>query len=211
MPDETPLPAGFPSIPPSQLALLPALQPNPAPPPPPTSLADEGVPFQVVALGGACPSSSSVSAPAERPHATRDPDLTPSAPSLRARARAHTGSFDHLHPGHKILLSTALFLASRKIIVGVSSSALLTKKAFAPELEPLAVRLSRTERFCRRFRPGLQEYDVVPIDDVYGPTATEADIQALVLSRETVAGGQAGASFLALRLPPSLPSRALRR
>jgi pantetheine-phosphate adenylyltransferase len=114
-----------------------------------------------------------------------------------------SGSFDHLHPGHKILLSTALSLATRKIIVGVSDAALLTKKAFADQLEPLPTRLARTERFCRLFRPGLEEYEVVPIQDVYGPTATEADVQALVLSQETTAGGAAGEQ--------SAPSRPLRR
>jgi pantetheine-phosphate adenylyltransferase len=30
------------------------------------------------------------------------------------------GTFDHLHAGHKILLSMTVWLASRKVIVGVS-------------------------------------------------------------------------------------------
>lgn len=30
------------------------------------------------------------------------------------------GTFDHLHPGHKILLSMGAWIASRKLIVGVS-------------------------------------------------------------------------------------------
>ena len=40
------------------------------------------------------------------------------------------------------------------------------------------------------FKPGLV-YDIVPIDDVYGPTAVDPNIQALVVSRETLAGASA--------------------
>jgi pantetheine-phosphate adenylyltransferase len=42
--------------------------------------------------------------------------------------------------------------------------------------------------FLELFRPGL-ELDLVPISDVAGPTGWDADIQALVVSRETVLGG----------------------
>jgi pantetheine-phosphate adenylyltransferase len=41
------------------------------------------------------------------------------------------------------------------------------------------------------FKPSLV-YDIVPINDVYGPTATDANIQALVVSKETASGGNAG-------------------
>lgn len=30
------------------------------------------------------------------------------------------GTFDHLHPGHKILLSMGAWIASRKLIVGIT-------------------------------------------------------------------------------------------
>jgi len=35
-------------------------------------------------------------------------------------------------------------------------------------------------------------YDIVPLHDVYGPTATDPNIQALVVSKETASGGKAG-------------------
>lgn len=55
------------------------------------------------------------------------------------------GTFDHLHPGHKLLLhGTSLLLkvpegvsdAHCEMIVGISSDELLVKKKFAEELEP---------------------------------------------------------------------------
>jgi pantetheine-phosphate adenylyltransferase len=41
------------------------------------------------------------------------------------------------------------------------------------------------------FKPSLV-YEIVPIHDVYGPTAADPNIQALVVSMETVSGGKAG-------------------
>ena len=43
--------------------------------------------------------------------------------------------------------------------------------------------------FLCLFRPGI-EYQIVPLNDVYGPTSTDPDIQALVVSRETVSGAE---------------------
>lgn len=87
--------------------------------------------------------------------------------------------------------------------LNLPDAALLTKKSHAAQLEPLTTRLDRVLAFSQFFKPGLETYDVVPIQDVYGPTATERDVQALVLSRETVAGGEAG-SFT-LPFSPLLP------
>lgn len=44
------------------------------------------------------------------------------------------------------------------------------------------------------FRPDL-EYDLVDLQDVYGPTGSDPDIQALVVSKETLSGAAAGTSL----------------
>ncbi|KAJ6502408.1 hypothetical protein C8R45DRAFT_895810 [Mycena sanguinolenta] len=113
------------------------------------------------------------------------------------------GTFDHLHAGHKILLSMAAFIASTKLIVGVTSDALLTRKAHAAVLEPLPVRTAAVRAFLAQFKPGL-EVDAVPISDVYGPTGWDANIQALVVSKETVDGGKAIAAHRAKQGLPAL-------
>jgi len=65
--------------------------------------------------------------------------------------------------------------------------------------------MARVREFCQRFKPSL-EYDIVPISDVYGPTAWDPNIQALVLSDETREGATAVAKLRTERhLPPIEP------
>ncbi|GAA5964777.1 hypothetical protein JCM8115_005731 [Rhodotorula mucilaginosa] len=100
------------------------------------------------------------------------------------------GTFDHLHSGHKILLTMAASITSRKLIVGVTDDALLKTKKFRDWLEPLPFRIRNVENFIALIRPEI-ECACVPLQDVYGPTATDPEIEALVVSDETRAGGQA--------------------
>lgn len=41
------------------------------------------------------------------------------------------GTFDHLHNGHKLLLSQAMLCSNSRILCGVTTDALLKKKAYA--------------------------------------------------------------------------------
>ena len=65
--------------------------------------------------------------------------------------------------------------------------ALLVSKAFREVLEPIQVRIDRVRAFLTRIKPTL-ELDILPISDVYGPTGWDPDIQALVVSAETLPG-----------------------
>lgn len=58
--------------------------------------------------------------------------------------------------------------------------------------------------FLQLFRPGLV-YDVVPINDVYGPTGWDADIQALVVSKETLSGANSSELSLVLSQQKGFP------
>lgn len=44
------------------------------------------------------------------------------------------GTFDHMHLGHKLLLTHALMCAKDRILVGVTCDGLLKKKAYAEHL-----------------------------------------------------------------------------
>lgn len=112
------------------------------------------------------------------------------------------GTFDHLHAGHKILLSMGAWIATEKLIVGVTSSELLTRKPNAHLLEPLEVRMENVRAFLRRFKKSVEPY-IVELKDVYGPTGYDPNIQALVVSRETVPGAaEIAAHRKAHNLPP---------
>lgn len=111
------------------------------------------------------------------------------------------GTFDHLHAGHKILLSMAAWIASSKVIVGITDDELLRNKSNKHVLESMAVRIERTRSFLQLFRLDL-EYEIVAIRDVYGPTGWDPNIQALVVSIETLPGA---ASIDKKRAAESLP------
>lgn len=100
------------------------------------------------------------------------------------------GTFDHLHAGHKILLTLAAWLTRDKLIVGITGPQLLTKKKYAEAMESFDVRESHVTQFLNYISPPLRLQPVM-INDVYGPTASDPDIDALVLSAETRGGGAA--------------------
>ena len=116
------------------------------------------------------------------------------------------GTFDHLHAGHKILLSMAAWIARDKLIVGMTGTclrdtsycvclrlatddALLQKKVNKEVLQSLEERISTAHSFLQLFRPQV-EYDMVAITDVCGPTGWDPNIQALVVSKETISGAE---------------------
>ncbi|KAJ8454796.1 hypothetical protein ONZ51_g12823 [Trametes cubensis] len=130
--------------------------------------------------------------PDDHPLHTAPPPPRPADPSVPPLypVVALGGTFDHLHAGHKILLGMGAWIAREKLIVGITDDALLGKKEHKEVLEPLAVRTARTRAFLELFRPGIV-HDLVPISDVYGPTGWDANIQALVVSKETLPGAAA--------------------
>lgn len=102
------------------------------------------------------------------------------------------GTFDHLHVGHKILLTMASLIADTRIIVGVTSDTMLTSKSNASLLEPIDQRIASVNAFISLIRLPFTPLDqkVVKLEDVAGPAATEADLQALVVTDETISGAE---------------------
>ncbi|KAI6166946.1 hypothetical protein EDD17DRAFT_1773949 [Pisolithus thermaeus] len=113
------------------------------------------------------------------------------------------GTFDHLHAGHKILLSMGAWISERKLIIGVTDDIMLQRKLHRDLLESFSVRVEKIRSFLQLFRPDL-EYQFAAITDVYGPTGWDPDIQALVVSKETLSGAAAIAKERARKSLPAL-------
>ncbi|KAI0705871.1 Nucleotidylyl transferase [Cytidiella melzeri] len=113
-----------------------------------------------------------------------------SSPPLLFPVVASGGTFDHLHAGHKILLSMAAWIAKNKLIVGITDDSLLKNKAHKEVMQSLSERIAITRQFLELFKSSL-EYDIVAITDVAGPTGWDPNVQALVVSKETLNGAAA--------------------
>ena len=70
---------------------------------------------------------------------------------------------------------------------------MLKSKSYADLLEPYENRAESLRSFLEQLCSGI-DFDIVALRDTYGPTATDGEITALVVSRESAAGGLASKS-----------------
>lgn len=99
------------------------------------------------------------------------------------------GTFDNIHNGHRLLLTQSALLARRRIVVGMSSGPLLSSKVLPELIKPIDVRISDVQSYLTDIKPWIK-HEVVPITDIYGPTVWDEDLECVVVSPETVRGGQ---------------------
>ncbi|KAI8079494.1 uncharacterized protein B0P05DRAFT_579193 [Gilbertella persicaria] len=114
-------------------------------------------------------------------------DTDPIEPLVFQRV-AVGGTFDHLHAGHKILLTMTALLTQSSMVVGVTDDCMLTKKKHKEWIASTSERLLAVKKYMQSVRRDIQ-YDIVPITDPFGPTVTDPTIDALVVSKETLKGG----------------------
>ncbi|KAJ5142816.1 uncharacterized protein N7515_001603 [Penicillium bovifimosum] len=136
------------------------------------------------------------------------------------------GTFDHLHVGHKLLLTAVALVMEPldrgqegRLTIGVTGDALLVNKKYAEFLESWEERWQNTAAFLtaimdfspkrespqieRAFAPGPNgktvltriqpnlAFEFVEISDPFGPTITQENLGAIVVSKETHSGGAA--------------------
>lgn len=100
------------------------------------------------------------------------------------------GTFDHMHSGHRLLLTQAALLTTRRMLIGVTSDALLTKKAYADQLETFEQRCLSVKEFLHRLKgPESLTIDIFALEDPAGQAATDDDLQAVILTKEVEKGG----------------------
>lgn len=88
------------------------------------------------------------------------------------------GTFDHFHKGHEKLLNKA-FEIGHHILIGVTSDEFGGTKG---DIEPCSKRISKLEQFLQKFD---SRYIVKRLEEPYGPTVHDEEIDAIVVSRET--------------------------
>lgn len=100
------------------------------------------------------------------------------------------GTFDHLHAGHKVLLTSAALWSKDKVMCGMTVPAMLSKKSVAHQLQSYEERCQAVIDFVSVVRRVVTALHV-PISDGYGNTVDVRDLTALVVSEETKSGGEA--------------------
>nr|ABZ08714.1 putative cytidylyltransferase [uncultured marine crenarchaeote HF4000_APKG4H17] len=110
------------------------------------------------------------------------------------------GTFDAIHSGHMALLNKA-FSISSKVIIGLSSDQLATKKGKNP-VNDYSKRLSLLKSVIEKNFPN-SSYEVSKLENDFGPAVIEGSVKALVVSEET---SNKGLRLNELRAERNLPS-----
>ncbi|MEM2369336.1 MAG: phosphopantetheine adenylyltransferase [Candidatus Bathyarchaeia archaeon] len=93
------------------------------------------------------------------------------------------GTFDELHKGHKVLLKTA-FEYGETVWIGLTTDGFAKKLRKNHGIAPYDVRLRNLMKFLEDLSVSSRA-EIVPLDDPYGPAASNPEIEAIVVSRET--------------------------
>ncbi|XP_011864166.1 PREDICTED: bifunctional coenzyme A synthase [Vollenhovia emeryi] len=99
------------------------------------------------------------------------------------------GTFDRLHNGHKILLSEAALHCTERLTVGVTDTNMISGKVLWELIQPCAQRITEVKGFLEDVDSSIT-HNVVPINDMYGPTKEDPTLEMLVVSEETKRGGE---------------------
>ncbi len=104
------------------------------------------------------------------------------------RLVATGGTFDRFHKGHAALLDKA-FSVGEKVIIGVSSQKLVwqEKKLLGRQVLPYQKRVADVLAFLKK-RNYCGRQIITPLNDIFGPTVLNDNLEAIVCTRETRKG-----------------------
>lgn len=96
------------------------------------------------------------------------------------------GTFDHLHIGHRALIDKALESGCKSIVIGVVSDKLISSKALSMLIKPYEIRSKKVMEYIKKKAGNTVNITIKPLDDPYGPTISDPDIDTIVVSEETL-------------------------
>lgn len=102
----------------------------------------------------------------------------------RYKVVAIGGTFDVFHRGHEQLVSKA-FDVGERVLIGVTSDSYVRKLRKSHPAQRYASRVSRLRRFLRE-RRWSSRATIAPLRDPYGPAARRKDLEALVITPDTL-------------------------
>jgi len=96
------------------------------------------------------------------------------------------GTFDIVHKGHIELLKKA-FSISSKVIIGLASDELAIRKGKNPVNNYSRRHMLLTSALAKHFPDS--SYEVSKLENDFGPAAIEGNVEALIVSEETIRQG----------------------
>jgi pantetheine-phosphate adenylyltransferase len=99
------------------------------------------------------------------------------------------GTYDHFHQGHRHLLHTALDQAD-SLLVGVTSDEMVKHKVFTQSIQSHQERVQTLNDYLSNLDHHPQ-FEIVSLEDPYGPTLTDDQINAIAVTDLTLPGANA--------------------
>ncbi|MHA1713200.1 MAG: pantetheine-phosphate adenylyltransferase [Candidatus Ranarchaeia archaeon] len=103
-------------------------------------------------------------------------------PAIRYRCLTYSGTFDHFHKGHEVMLKYATKIAE-KVIIGLTTQTMAARKKLAEFIQPYNVRLGEIKIFLKENNL-CRKVSVIPIRDKYGFAITNKELDSILVSTE---------------------------
>ncbi len=94
------------------------------------------------------------------------------------------GTFDILHKGHERLFREA-FMVAEKVLIGITSDTLVTRLNKSHKVSSFDRRLIQVKNLLSK-RGWIKRSIIVRIDDPYGPSVTDPELEVIIVSEETL-------------------------